>query len=59
MSSNYSDSEGLYRGDEYVGPSKYDHVWKDCKRCYQRVYMSTDHGVCDMCANASERGEEY
>ena len=58
MSGNYYDDEG-YLGDHYVGPTKYDHEWKDCKRCYQRVYMSTDHGVCDMCANAMERGEEY
>ena len=59
MSGNYYDDDGLHEGDRYVGPSKYDSEWKDCKRCYQRVYMSTDHGICDACANAMERGGEY
>jgi hypothetical protein len=34
-------------------------VWKDCKRCYARVYMLTDHGICDTCADAAERGVEW
>jgi hypothetical protein len=59
MSGTYYDDDGLHEGDRYVGPSKYDSEWKDCKRCYQRVYMSTDHGICDACANAMERGGEY
>jgi len=59
MSSNYYDDDGLHEGDRYVGPSKYDYVWKDCKRCYARVYMLTDHGICDTCADAAERGVEW
>ena len=59
MSGNYYDEDGSYENDEYVGSNKYDHEWKDCKRCYERVYISTDHGICDMCANAMESGWEY
>jgi len=58
MSSNYYDDEG-YLGDHYVGPSKYDYVLKECKRCGCKVEMSSDHGTCDSCANEMERGWEY
>ena len=58
MSSNYYD-DGPYQGDEYVGPSKYSHVVKECKRCGCEVEMSSDHGVCDSCASDMERGWEY
>ena len=39
--------------------SKYSYVLKECKRCGQRVDMRTDHGICDSCADAAERGWEY
>ena len=58
MSSNYYDDEG-YLGDHYVGPSKYDYVLKECKRCGCKVEMSSDHGICDSCASNIERGWEY
>ena len=48
-----------YHGDEYVGQSKYQYVLKECKRCSQKVDMSSDHAICDSCANAMERGWEY
>ena len=58
MSGNYYDDEG-YLGDHYVGPSKYDYVLKECKRCGRKVEMSSDHGTCDSCASEMERGWEY
>lgn len=57
MSSNYYEDD--YHGDEYVGQSKYQYVLKECKRCGQKVDMSSDHAICDSCANAMERGWEY
>ena len=47
--------------DEYYNnhASKYSHVLKECKRCGQQVDMSSDHAICDGCANAAERGWEY
>ncbi len=59
MSSNYYHDDDHYEGDEYTGPSKYGYTVKLCKRCYTQQYMSTDHGICDACANAMERGQEY
>ena len=59
MSGNYYDGDDMYCGDEYVGPSKYEHVVKTCKRCDCEVEMSSDHGICDSCANQMERGWEY
>ena len=57
MSSNYYYDD--YCGDEYVSPSKYERVVKTCKRCDREVEMSSDHGICDSCANQMERGWEY
>ena len=57
MSGNYYDDQ--YEGDEYVGPSKYNYVVKQCKRCDRQIEMSSDHGVCDSCASEMERGWEY
>jgi hypothetical protein len=57
MSGNYFEDDNW--GDDEYTHSKYDHEWKECKRCNQRVYMSTDHGICDQCANSMERGWEY
>ena len=57
MSGNYYDDN--YHGDEYIGHSKYDYEFKECKRCGQTLDMRTDHGICDSCANAMERGWEY
>ena len=39
--------------------SKYSYVVKECKSCGQRVDMRTDHGICDSCADAQERGWQY
>ena len=58
MSRNYYDDEG-YLGDHYVGPSKYGTEVKRCRMCDCEVEMSTDHGVCDSCASAMERGVEW
>ncbi len=59
MSSNYYERDN--RGDEYVGRfiGKYDYVVKECKRCGLEKEMSSDHGTCDSCADAMERGWEY
>ena len=57
MSSNYYEDD--YHGDEYVGQSKYQYVLKECKRCGQKVDMSSDHAICNSCADAMERGWEY
>jgi len=57
MSGNYYEDD--YRGDEYVGPDKYERVIKTCKRCDREMDMSSDHGVCDSCASEMERGWEY
>tara|TARA_Y100000310_G_scaffold300934_1_gene336968 strand:- start:1109 stop:1339 length:231 start_codon:yes stop_codon:yes gene_type:complete len=51
--------EDMYCGDEYVGPSKYGTAVKRCRMCDCMVEMSTDHGVCDSCASAMERGVEW
>ena len=51
--------EDMYCGDEYVGPSKYGTEVKRCRMCDCEVEMSTDHGVCDSCASAMERGVEW
>ena len=51
--------EDMYWGDEYVGPSKYGTAVKRCRMCDCEVEMSTDHGVCDSCASAMERGGEW
>jgi rRNA maturation endonuclease Nob1 len=59
MSGNWYDDGDQYRGDKYVGPSKYDYVVKECKRCGRKVEMSSDHGTCDSCASEMERGWEY
>ena len=59
MSGNYYDDDPCYEGDYYVGPSKYDYMLKECKRCGCKVEMSSDHGTCDSCANEMERGWEY
>ena len=40
-------------------PSKYARVVKTCRKCDCEVEMSTDHGVCDSCASAMERGVEW
>jgi len=32
---------------------------KQCRMCDCKVEMSTDHGVCDSCANQMERGGEW
>ena len=46
--------------EEYNNLSyKYDYVVKECKRCGNKVQMRTDHGICDSCADAAERGWEY
>ena len=58
MSGNYYDDEG-YLGDYYVGQGKYDYVLKECKRGGQKVDMSSDHAICNSCADAMERGWEY
>jgi hypothetical protein len=58
MSSNYYDDD-MYYGDEYVGPDKYGTEVKRCRMCECKVEMSTDHGVCDSCASAMERGAEW
>jgi len=59
MSGNWYDDGDLYQGDEYVGPPKYEHVIKTCKRCDREISMSSDHGICDSCAGEIERGWEY
>ena len=46
-------------GDEYIGHSKYERVLKECKQCGQTVDMSSDHAICDSCADQIERGWEY
>jgi hypothetical protein len=63
MSGNYyeydSNGDCVYEGDQYVGPSKYGTAIKRCRMCDCEVEMSTDHGVCDSCASAMERGVEW
>ena len=60
MSSNWYDDDGdQYQGDKFVGPSKYGTEVKRCRMCDCEVEMSTDHGVCDSCASAMERGVEW
>ena len=51
--------EDMYCGDEYVGPSKYERVVKTCRMWGLEMDMSSDHGVCDSCASAMERGAEW
>ena len=58
MAGNYHDDD-YYEGDEYVGPSKYGREVKTCRMCDCKIEMSTDHGVCDSCASAMERGVEW
>ena len=63
MSGNYyeydANGDVEYAGDQYVGPSKYGTEVKRCRMCDCEVEMSTDHGVCDSCASAMERGQEW
>jgi hypothetical protein len=60
MSGNWYDNDGdQYQGDKYVGPSKYGTEVKRCRMCDRLMEMSTDHGVCDSCASAMERGVEW
>ena len=37
------------------------HGWevKECKACGHQIRMRTDHGICDSCADAQERGWQY
>ena len=51
--------EDMYDGDSYCGPMKYGTAVKTCRMCDREVEMSTDHGVCDSCASAMERGGEW
>ena len=39
--------------------SKYNYIEKECKACGQQVSIRTDHGICDSCADAQERGWQY
>ncbi len=59
MSGNYYDEGEYYHYWGGHGQSKYDYVLKECKTCGQKVDMSSDHAICDSCANAMERGWEY
>ena len=40
-------------------PTKYERVVKTCRMCDREMDMSSDHGVCDSCASAMERGAEW
>ena len=40
-------------------PTKYERVVKTCRMCDCEMDMSSDHGVCDSCASAMERGAEW
>ena len=55
MSANYYDEQEW----EANHNTKYERGVKTCRRCDREMEMSSDHGTCDSCASAMERGWEY